>query len=271
MASTRDPAPLRAPAPARAPRLLVRLEPRHHRVHDRAPEDRQPGPREEHRPDVVALDRGVLVRGREEAGGQHRDARQQRVPRVADHREQEPRRHEDHQEAELGEGEVDDVADLARHVGQRPGEVALELAGQHDVPEPAPRLGMPVDERRAEETGAERQLEVQQRRHAEAGAQRGQDDARPPHDPGLDREHEQPDGRDQQQREPVVRQRHAEHRGGQHDPAVGPGAQARVVGRLAPVARRVPPSAAAARRWRRGAPRAARGRPPRPRPATPAA
>ena len=34
----------------------------------------------------------------------------------------------------------------------------------------------------------------------------------------------------------MVRERDAEHRGGQHDPAIGPGAQARVVGRLAPVA-----------------------------------
>ena len=149
----------------------------------------------------------------------------------------------------------------------RPGDVehlaghgALELGGEHHLPEPAPRLGVAVHERRAERPGAQRELEVEQRRDADAGAERRRHDLRAEHDPRLDREHEQADGRDQQQGQPVVRDRDAEHGRGQHDGPVGAAAEARIVGRAPPRRGRTAPSGAGGPRSRPAAPRAGRAR-----------
>ena len=95
---------------------------RHHRVHDAPPRIAEPRPGEEHRPEVVAIDRR---RSRRMAAKtkvvSSRDAREQRVPRDGG---MAATRNPDGTRSTSGpnwaHGEVDDVVDLARHVGQRP-------------------------------------------------------------------------------------------------------------------------------------------------------
>ena len=136
---------------------------------------------------------------------------------------------------------------------------ALELAREDDVPEAAPRLGVAVDERRAERAGAERELEVQQRRDPEARRERGRDDAPPGQDRAVDGEHEQADGGDQEQRQAVVGERDPEHRRREDDPPVRTGAQARIIGFRGARRGRGPPSGAGARRSRPAARRGGHG------------
>ena len=195
---------------------------------DRAGRDREPGPGEQRRPQVVAADVGVDVERGEQAGHRGRDAGQQRVPREAQGGHDERRRHEPGEDAQLGSREPGETHRLGREAREAL-DVALELAGQHDVPEAAPGLGVPVDQRRRERARSQRQLQVQQRCHAQAGRQRGDDQAGPVHDTRVHREDVQPDGGDQQDREAMVGQRHPEQRGGQHDPTVRPPRGRRVV------------------------------------------
>ena len=102
------------------------------------PSDREPRPGEEHRPEVVAVDR---ARSRTDAANrqvsQRRDARQQRVAREADGRDRAnagtapgSRAGPSWPQAERQQG-----VDLAGEVAERPREVALELAREDDVPE----------------------------------------------------------------------------------------------------------------------------------------
>jgi hypothetical protein len=78
-----------------------------------------------------------------------------------------------------------------------------------------------IYERSPEGPGPERELEVEQGGDADRGAERRQDEPRPPEHARVDREHEQDDRRDEQEREPVVRDRDAEQGGRPDDPPVG--------------------------------------------------
>ena len=109
---------------------------------DDAGGDREPGPGEQRRAQVVAADARVQVRRREQAGDRDGDARQQRVARVAQGGHDERRRHEPRRGCPAGRRRTDEPDRLGREV-REPLDVALELAGQHDVPEAAQVSGCP--------------------------------------------------------------------------------------------------------------------------------
>ena len=105
------------------------------------------------------------------------------------------------QDPELGRGPRHELAELARQLPERIVDAVAELLGQDDVLEPLPGLWRAVDERGAERTRTQRELEVDEDDGQDQHPGTPGDEPGAPPDPGIDGEHVEPDRDDQQQRQ----------------------------------------------------------------------
>ena len=221
-------------------------------VHDRAREDREPRPREERRPEVVALDGGVHVGRGEEAGRERRDARQQRVARApaGGHDERDGTRSSE--DAELGAGEPHERRRrLPPRSASGPSKSPWNWRASDDRPRsrstsraarrPAARGTRPA------RSGSSRYSSAATPKHAPSAARI---EPRPPQHARLDREHVQPDRPGRAAASGRGSRAHAEHRRPRARSPGRRGAQARVVRR--------PPGAPTSRSQRSSAGRRSR-------------
>ena len=183
--------------------------------------DAEPGDRDEGRHEVVALDVGVRVRGREPAGDAEPGRGEQGESRPAHGDHDERGRDGRREDPELLPRQLDEVAQLPAEVADGV-QVAQELPTEDDVPEPVPGVRRPVDERRPHRR-PDRELQVegdgrgQQDPHAEA------DEPPSTEDPGFDRQHEEGDPGGKQDGQAVVPEHHAVDRRRPDEPAIGAG------------------------------------------------
>jgi len=116
-----------------------------------------------------------------------------------------------------------------------------ELLPQDDIQEPLEGLRVAVDQRRPEQPRAQRQLEVEQQGDPERDPDGRQ------HEPGssqharVDDDHRDHDARREEQRERMVRDGHAEHRGSREQPPVRHAIGPRLAALVARADPRLPP------------------------------
>ena len=218
----------------RQPAILRRLAgPRDGALDDRAARHREPRPGEERGPEVVALD---LRRSRT----RRRTARDRPRPRPTAARSAAGGRRSRRRPPgrgtagpELRERELDELDAPASRPARPPTSPWNWRAST--TPRSRPGLGMPVDERGPERPRAQRELEVEQRRDADAGPERREDDLGPAQDPAV-----RPQARTGRPRGPAAasargsRPRRRTRPPRARSPRSARGREARVVGLLAP-------------------------------------
>ena len=121
-------------------------------------------------------------------------------------------------------------------VAQRIDQAAAELLGQDDVGEAAPGVGMAVHERGVH-GGPDRQLQEEHDHRRDQHADAGQDGPPAQDDAPVGRQHEQADGRRQEQRQRVIGHGDAVHQGRGHEPPVGVADDLRVLAAPPPLPR----------------------------------